>query len=309
MSKGKLGAVALPAAKSRAAGASTVKPRCMAASAVGEGLDNKPAGEAGASAALYAAGGVIPQSSAPGAEKAVALPGAMSRPARRLAVTSRRAGVRSDGRASDKKTAGGAAASPASGVAKDAVREDSAQAAAGGSAVAIAGVADASGTDIDIKPARSAAHSATPARRRARQREAVPWSEEREAIFLETLGMTCSVANATRASGLSSASIYRRRAASDTFRAGWAAAVREGYVRLETEMLHRAIHGVRKTRWYAGKKVGSVREYADRGALSLLGQYRALGQGAAPPSSSQADARIVLIEVLARMNRGMGGDG
>jgi hypothetical protein len=144
---------------------------------------------------------------------------------------------------------------------------------------------------------------------RAPQRPAVPWSAEREAIFLETLGQTCSVTNAVKASGLSSAAIYRRRDASDTFRAAWVQALREAYTRLETELLSRALNGVRKPVWYAGRKVGSVVEYSDRLALSLLGQYRETCRGSTQAASPQAEARIVLIETLARMNRGMGGEG
>lgn len=146
-------------------------------------------------------------------------------------------------------------------------------------------------------------------RKRKPQRAAVPWSPEREAIFLETLAHTCSVKNAVRASGLSSAAIYRRRDASDTFRAAWVQALREAYVRLETELLGRALNGVRKPVWHGGRRVGSVVEYSDRLALALLAQYRETCRGSAQAASPQAEARVVLIEALSRMNRGMGGEG
>lgn len=245
-----------------------------------------------------------------GKRSAAARPGAVARAGKTRAIKSGRAGAGACAGASE-EAAAAMATTPATleGTrAEDACRDivqDTAGRREDRAAVVIS-----NGDDRDTALAgQTAPRRVLPTRRRAPQREAVPWSDEREAIFLETLGMTCSVRNAIQASGLSSASIYRRRAASDTFRAGWAAAVREGYVRLETEMLRRAIHGVRKPRWYAGKKVGSVVEYADRGALALLGQYRAMGHGGAPPTSPQAEARVVLIEVLARMNRGMGGDG
>jgi hypothetical protein len=147
------------------------------------------------------------------------------------------------------------------------------------------------------------------ARRRAPQRTAVPWSEEREAIFLETLGQTCSVTNAVKASGLSSAAIYRRRNASDTFRAAWAQALREAYTRLETELLGRALNGVRKPVWHGGRRVGSVVEYSDRLALAMLARYRETCRGSAQAPTIEGEARVVLIEALARMNRGMGGEG
>ncbi len=135
-----------------------------------------------------------------------------------------------------------------------------------------AGGAEASGAN---------APGASPKAARRPQRPAVPWSAEREAIFLEALAQTCSVTNAVRASGLSSATIYRRRDASDMFRAAWVQALREAYVRLETELLGRALNGVRKPVWHAGKKVGSVVEYSDRLALALLGQYRETCRGGA----------------------------
>jgi hypothetical protein len=245
-----------------------------------------------------------------GKRSAAARSGAVVRAGKTRAITSGRAGAGACAGTSDEAAADMATglATPEETRAEDACKDIVQDAA--GRRQDRAAVVISNGDDTDTALVVQAAKRRAPStRRRAPQREPIPWSEEREATFLETLGMTCSVANAIRASGLSSASIYRRRAASDTFRAGWAAAVREGYVRLETEMLRRAIHGVRKPRFYAGKKVGSVREYADRGALALLGQYRAMGHGGAPPTSPQAEARVVLIEVLARMNRGMGGDG
>ena len=146
--------------------------------------------------------------------------------------------------------------------------------------------------------------------RRAPAGPAVRWSAQREAIFLRTLAETVNVSNAVRASGLSSASVYRRRDTVDTFREAWAAALRQGYVRLETEMLGRALNGVRKPVWYAGKKVGSVLEYSDRLALSLLTRH-ADGKAprAEPQDAEETDARAALIAALARMNQSMGGRG
>ena len=64
--------------------------------------------------------------------------------------------------------------------------------------------------------------------RRAPAEPVVRWSEQREAIFLRTLAETVNVRNAVRASGPSSASVYRRRDTVDTFRAACAAALRQG---------------------------------------------------------------------------------
>ncbi|QJU57533.1 hypothetical protein HL653_06780 [Sphingomonas sp. AP4-R1] len=142
----------------------------------------------------------------------------------------------------------------------------------------------------------------------------VRWTARREAIFLETLSETVNVREAARVSGLSPANVYKRRAASDAFRAAWAAALREGYVRLETMLLERALNGVRSDVWHGGKCVGSRHEFSDALALALLRQHRAgvMGAGATgvpilPPT--EAETGEALAARLADMNRRLGGAG
>lgn len=138
----------------------------------------------------------------------------------------------------------------------------------------------------------------------------VAWSAKREAVFLATLAETGNVLGAARASGLSSANVYKRRERSAAFRAAWAEALREGYVRLETQLLQRALNGVRKPVWYGGKKVGSVVEHSDRLALALIAQHRAsVGASAVPATVSVADVQATLTYRLAEMNRRLGGAG
>lgn len=138
----------------------------------------------------------------------------------------------------------------------------------------------------------------------------VAWSAKREAVFLATLAETGNVLGAARASGLSSANVYKRRERSAAFRAAWAEALREGYVRLETHLLQRALNGVRKPVWYGGKKVGSVVEHSDRLALALIAQHRAsVGASAVPATVSIADVQATLTYRLAEMNRRLGGAG
>jgi hypothetical protein len=142
-------------------------------------------------------------------------------------------------------------------------------------------------------------------------RRQVKWSAAREEMFLQTLSCTSNVAASIRASGLSESNVYLRRKTSPDFRAKWQTALSEGYVRLESEMLNRAIGGVRRPLLSAGKNMGSVVEYNDRIAMSLLAMHRASVRGAdaAESEAQEAALRQLLIDKLAAMNREMGGAG
>ncbi len=157
------------------------------------------------------------------------------------------------------------------------------------------------------RPARRA-----PSRRRKpKARTIVRWSAKREDMFLAALAETANVAASIRASGLSETNVYRRRRGSDEFRARWGAALREGYVKLETLLLDRALNGVEKTVWHGGKAVGTMIEYSDRLALALLAAHRGTVLGPAPQADEvpEEDLRARLAERLSAMNRGMGGAG
>lgn len=66
------------------------------------------------------------------------------------------------------------------------------------------------------------------------------WSDEAEATFLDTLAATCNVTRAAAAAGFSGTTVWRRRRRDAGFAARWLEALAEGYVRLETAMIHRA---------------------------------------------------------------------
>ena len=150
---------------------------------------------------------------------------------------------------------------------------------------------------------------------RRRVRKQVRWSARREEIFLAALGETGNVAGAARASELSVSNVYRRRRQHEEFRTRWAAALREGYAKLEAMLLDRAINGIDKPVWHGGKQVGTIKEYSDRLALALLTAHRGTvtgapgiaGPGAAGLGADELDRRLA--ERLSVMNIGMGGDG
>jgi hypothetical protein len=144
------------------------------------------------------------------------------------------------------------------------------------------------GTVTDAPAERRAA----PARKRApatkRKTKQVRWSAKRETIFLDTLAQTAKVAAAIRASKLSESNVYRHRRRSEAFRAKWAAALAEGFERLEAMMLDRALNGVEKPIWFGGKQVGTMTEYSDRTALALLAQHRGSVRDATMPAQDMS---------------------
>ena len=159
--------------------------------------------------------------------------------------------------------------------------------------------------------------AAAPKRARAtaagrRRAKPVRWSAGRERRFLDALAQTANVAGSVRAAGLSESNVYRRRRKHDAFRAAWLAALREGYAKLETMLLERALNGVEKAVWHGGKQVGTAREYSDRLALALLTAHRGSVTGAeaaADPAMSEAAMDAELLRRLADMNLRLGGEG
>lgn len=159
----------------------------------------------------------------------------------------------------------------------------------------------------------SSSAKSTGPKRRARKAKVkrVAWSMEREDKFLETLAQTANVTEGVRISGLSDTSVYRRRGKSSAFRARWATALREGFVKLETEMLRRALAGVDKPVFHLGKQVGTIKDYDNRTCLALLTAHRGAVTGAAPVAATMTEdeVRKALSARLSEMNRNMGGDG
>lgn len=162
-----------------------------------------------------------------------------------------------------------------------------------------------------VAPAKGRAPARRPRPKAKPKRTLVRWSAAREEIFLATLGQTSNVAASIRASGLSETSVYRRRQMSEDFRARWAAALREGFAKLEAMLLDRALNGVEKPVWHGGKQVGTMIEYSDRLALALLSAHRGsvLGIGREPAPVPVDELRARLAARLGQMNRRMGGEG
>ena len=73
-----------------------------------------------------------------------------------------------------------------------------------------------------------------------RRRRHAYFGRERRQAFLEHLAATCNVAASAEAAGISHSCVYAARMRDAGFRADWAAAVEQGYARLEVELLARA---------------------------------------------------------------------
>lgn len=66
------------------------------------------------------------------------------------------------------------------------------------------------------------------------------WSDAAERRFLDTLGASCNVSLSARAAGFAATGIYARRLREPAFAAAWAAALDQGYLRLETALVRAA---------------------------------------------------------------------
>jgi hypothetical protein len=119
-------------------------------------------------------------------------------------------------------------------------------------------------------------------RARLKERHASPQtiSPEQVETFFETLADTCNVVRSARAAGFSANWAYRRRKFDAAFRTGWAAAVREGYSKLELVLLERAMKGTPKLVRTARGTDRVMREYSTALAVALLRRHADIAESA-----------------------------
>ncbi len=98
------------------------------------------------------------------------------------------------------------------------------------------------------------------------------WTPARQAMFLEALASTQSVAQAARAAGMSRQSAYalRARLKGEPFDLAWHAALRCRFDALAEAAMERALHGVEVPHYYKGEVVGTSRRYDERLTVALL---------------------------------------
>lgn len=143
---------------------------------------------------------------------------------------------------------------------------------------------------IEDAAATPAKKTRAPARRASakapKRKKAVRWSAKREGLFVQALGETSNIAASCRAAGLSESTVRRRRSKDAEFAARWAAALREGFEKLETMLLDRALNGMEKPVWHGGKQVGTLRVSAlgpGDGGVAATASAEVIGRAVRPP--------------------------
>ena len=127
-------------------------------------------------------------------------------------------------------------------------------------------------------------------------------TDDQMETFFVTLAETCNVVRSAKAAGFTSNWAYRRRKFDAAFRNNWAAAVREGYARLELVLLERAMKGTPKlVRVGGGDRV--MREYSTALAVALLRRHAETADIAAdePDEDEMREVRERILEKLQRL--------
>lgn len=100
------------------------------------------------------------------------------------------------------------------------------------------------------------------------------FTRRRQRSFLATLTQTANVTASCKAAGVSDACVYRLRQKSAEFRAAWAAALDEGYERLELLLLQRAIGGAASGLQIEGVPTVTGKDLSSGDAMRLLKMHR-----------------------------------
>ncbi len=132
------------------------------------------------------------------------------------------------------------------------------------------------------------------------------WTARRKAVFLDVLRTTANVSAACRAAGVSRARAYQHRTQDKAFKEEWENAQEEALDNLEETLRRRAIEGIEKPVYYAGKECGTVVSYNDNLGMFLLKSRRRHIYGDDKSSaSSELDEnqsiRDVLLEKIKRL--------
>ncbi|MDE1971163.1 MAG: terminase [Patescibacteria group bacterium] len=93
-------------------------------------------------------------------------------------------------------------------------------------------------------------------------------TDERKALFLQSLAETCQVSKSCDVAGVHRTMAYKWRQKDEAFAEGWLEAEQIGLTVMEDEAYRRAFVGTLKPVFYKGEKCGAVREYSD--ALTAL---------------------------------------
>ncbi|HET9335124.1 MAG TPA: hypothetical protein VFO12_01810 [Sphingomicrobium sp.] len=153
---------------------------------------------------------------------------------------------------------------------------------------------------ISVEPELTLDGKNSPKLRRTRRGDITP---EQIETFLATLAETCNVVRSARKAGVSANWMYRKRRIDAGFRLAWAAAVREGYARLELVLLERAMKGTPKLVRTARGTDRVMREYSTALAVALLKRHAELAEEAAvePDTDQMREVRERILDKLQRL--------
>lgn len=126
-----------------------------------------------------------------------------------------------------------------------------------------------------------------------------------KARFLEHLAATCNVAASCAAIGVAVGTVYAHRAKDPGFREDWERALEQGYARLETALVERAIRGIERAE-LRGDLVVDGPEAVERvdwdRAMDLLRQHRR-GLIGLPAKSARKPQRVPIEQATAKLIR------
>lgn len=105
------------------------------------------------------------------------------------------------------------------------------------------------------------------------------------ADFFRLFAASGSVAFAADRTGLSRSVLYRRKRTDPAFARRWAEAEELGVAKVRDEVFRRAVVGIKKPVFHAGRQVGKVRHYDNRLLWSLLRSHDPETYGARRPQA------------------------
>jgi hypothetical protein len=146
--------------------------------------------------------------------------------------------------------------------------------------------------------------------RRVRAHE---WTAKKRKTFLEHLAATSHVTESAAAAGMTKTGAYKLRYRDEEFRAQWAAALEQGYSRLEMMLQERA-SGPCEFELDGSLIVPAAETMDSELALNLLKQHAArrsgkVRDGRVPGKASMAEVREEITRLLSGLNKRLGGKG
>lgn len=138
------------------------------------------------------------------------------------------------------------------------------------------------------------------------------FGKARRTVFLEHLAATCNVQASAREAGVAVSTVYANRMRDPEFRAGWEAALEQGYARLEAALLERSFRlggrpAVRGDKEVSGPDAPEEVDW-DKG-MELLRHYRRGPNGLVHRHPGTVPQTVPIEQVAARLVKKLKGLG